>query len=347
MMLPIATSMSLDGVIYSMKVLLIGGAGFIGQRIAAQLCQREGYEIHIIDNFFRGKLDDVLQALVDNHGVKVMAADCTDPAAFTQLDADYDHVYMLASVVGVKYTEEIPNELIRINTALIFNTLEWIKNTDCKKVVFTSTSECYAGTIEAFEYAIPTPEDVPLCIEDIRHPRFTYAVTKMLGESGFFQYANVYGFECTVVRFHNVYGPRMGFKHVIPQVTQRFLDGETPFKIFGHDQTRSFNYVDDAVNGTILAMEHPDAAGEIFHIGDDVAEITIRELVEYIGEVVEAKVDYAPVDAPSGSVSRRCPDVSKARTVLGYSPQVDWKVGVKSTVEWYVDYLKAGKDVFE
>lgn len=330
-----------------MKVLLIGGAGFIGQRIAAELSSRSGYSVHIIDNFFRGKLDADLQALVDNHGVNVMQADCTKPEAFDQLDKDYDCVYMLASVVGVKYTEEIPNELIRINTALIFNTLEWIKNTECKKVVFTSTSECYAGTIEKFGYTIPTAEDVPLCIDDIKHPRFTYAVTKMLGESGFFQYANVYGFDCTVVRYHNVYGPRMGFKHVIPQVTQRLLDGETPFKMYGHDQTRSFNFVDDAVNGTILAMEHPDSNGEIFHIGDDVAEITIKELVEYIAECVDASPEYELVDAPSGSVSRRCPDVSKARKVLGYQPQTDWKHGVKQTVQWYVDYLQSGKDVFE
>ncbi len=330
-----------------MKVLLIGGAGFIGQRIAAELSQRQGYTVHIIDNFFRGKLDEDLQSLVDRYGVKVMQADCTVPSAFDQLDKDYDHVYMLASVVGVKYTEEIPNELIRINTALIFNTLEWIKHTDCKKVVFTSTSECYAGTIEKFGYTIPTPEDVPLCIDDIKHPRFTYAVTKMLGESGFFQYANVYGFNCTVVRYHNVYGPRMGFKHVIPQVTQRLLDKESPFKVFGHDQTRSFNFVDDAVQGTILAMEHPNSNGEIFHIGDDVAEITIKELVEHIAEVVGETPEYALVDAPSGSVSRRCPDVTKAREVLGYQPKTQWKDGVKETVAWYVDYLKSGKDVFE
>lgn len=329
------------------KVLIIGGAGFIGQRIAKYLCENRDCDIHIIDNFFRGKLDEKLKELVDNYGIKVMQADCTKSESFNQLDKDYDHVYMLASVVGVKYTEEIPNELIRINTFLIMNTLEWLKKTDCKKVLFTSTSECYAGTIEAFGYDIPTPEDVPLAIQDIKHPRFTYAVTKMLGESGFLQYANFYGFECTIIRYHNVYGPRMGFKHVLPQVTQRFLKNEDPFKIYGWDQTRSFNYISDAVQGTVLAMEHPNTNGEIFHIGDDAAEITIEELIRYIGELRVYKGTYEKVDAPSGSVSRRCPNVSKAREVLGYAPKVHWKEGVKETVEWYIDYIEAGKLIFE
>lgn len=329
------------------KVLLLGGAGFIGCNIAQRLATQGGYQITIADNFFRGKMDAYLEKLTSEHNIKVIGADFTVPASFDQLEKDYDQVYMLASVVGVKYTEEIPNELIRINTSLILHTLEWLKQAKCKKVVFTSTSECYAGTIEAFNYTVPTPETVPLCIDDISHPRFTYAVTKMLGESGFLNYARVFGFEATVLRYHNVYGPRMGFKHVIPQVTQRFLNGENPFKLIGHDQTRAFNFIDDAVEGTILCMEKPGTNGEIFHIGDMRSEITIGELVQYIGELMAYKGEYELVAAPSGSVSRRCPDTTKASRVLGYNPEVGWKEGVKQTVEWYINYLKSGGHVFE
>lgn len=330
------------------KVLLIGGAGFIGLRIAKFLAeQREGYSITIIDNFFRGKQDETLLKLQQQHGIKVFEADCTKPEAFDVLEKDYDHVYMLASVVGVEYTEKIPNEIIRINTALIFNTLEWIKNTSCGKVVFTSTSECYAGTIEAFHYTIPTPEEVPLTIEDIRHPRFTYAVTKMLGESGFMNYARVFGFKCTIVRYHNVYGERMGFKHVLPQVTQRLVEKEDPFKIYGADQTRSFCYVDDAVEGTVLSMETPAADGEIIHIGVQDEEIKIEELVKYMGELCNYTGVYQPVPAPSGSVSRRCPDITKAKRLFNYTPKTDLKTGVKKTVDWYKDYFTSGKLAYE
>ncbi|RQO67584.1 hypothetical protein DBR43_23975 [Pedobacter sp. KBW06] len=329
------------------KVLLIGGAGFIGFNITKFLAENRNYEITVADNFFRGKMDVLLTDLVDKYKIRVVNADFTNPASFDQLDKDYDQVYMLAAVVGVKYTEEIPNELIRINAFLALNTLEWLKTAQCKKVVFTSTSECYAGTIEAFDYQVPTPESVPLCIDDITHPRFTYAVTKMLGESGFMNYSKVFGFECTIVRYHNVYGPRMGFKHVIPQVTQRFLKNEDPFKIYGYDQTRSFNYIDDAVNGTVLAMETPGVSGEIFHIGDMTDELKIEELIKYIGELMDYKGTYEYESAPSGSVSRRCPDISKAQKMLGYDPKTSWKVGVKNTIEWYVNYINTGGDVFE
>jgi UDP-glucose 4-epimerase len=329
------------------KVLLIGGAGFIGLRISKYLGRKGGYQVTIIDNFFRGKLDQDLLELKELYYLTIINADCTDPVSFDKLDKNYDYVYMLASVVGVEYTSKMPNEIIRINTALIFNTLEWLKNASCKKVLFTSTSECYAGTIEAFNYTIPTPEEVPLCIEDIRHPRFTYAVTKMLGESGFINYSRVFGFECAIVRYHNIYGERMGFKHVIPQVVQRFVNGEDPFIIYGADQTRSFCYVDDAVNGTVLAMENEHSNSEIFHIGVQDEEILISDLVKYIGSFIGFKGQYITEKAPDGSVSRRCPDISKAKRVLGFQPEVSLKEGVKKTVDWYLQYLQSGKKVYE
>jgi UDP-glucose 4-epimerase len=331
----------------SKKVLIIGGAGFIGMSILSELVKKTGYEITVGDNFFRGKMDGELTLLVKENNIKVISADFTDPKAFYQLEDDYDYVYMLASIVGVGYTQEIPNELIRINAFLILNTLEWLKKSHCKKVLFSSTSECYAGTIESFNYKVPTHEEVPLCISDIMNPRFTYAVTKMLGESGFMQYSKVFGFDCTIVRYHNAYGPRMGFKHVIPQVVTRFLRGEDPFTIFGFDQTRAFNYIDDAVAGTIAAMENPLANGEIFHIGDMTSEITIEELVNYIGDLTGYQGTYVKHEAPPGSVSRRCPDTRKAEQLLGYTPQVHWKEGVKKTVEWYVNYIKSGNVIFE
>ena len=330
------------------KVLLIGGAGFIGLRICKFIAeQRKNHSITIIDNFFRGKLDEDLLNLQEKYSIKVINADCTVPESFNQLEKDYDQVYMLASVVGVEYTSKMPNEIIRINTALIFNTLEWLKNSQCKKVLFTSTSECYAGTIEAFNYTIPTPEEVPLTVEDIRHPRFTYAVTKMLGESGFMNYARVFGFDCTIVRYHNVYGERMGFKHVIPQVTQRLFAQENPFKIYGFDQTRTFCYVDDSVEGTVLAMESADANGEIFHIGVQDEEIKIEELIKMMGEMVGYSGTYELVAAPDGSVSRRCPDISKAKRMLNYQPKTDLKTGIQRTTEWYLNFLKSGKKPHE
>ena len=330
----------------SKKVLLLGGAGFIGFNITKYLAENRNYAITIADNFARGKQDVLFNELVKKHNINVVAGDYTDPKTFDLLDKEYDQVYMLASVVGVDNANSIPHEIIRINTALIFNTLEWIRRSKIGKVLFTSTSECYAGTVDAFGYAIPTPEQVPLCIEDIGHPRFTYAVTKMLGESGFLNYSRILGFEATIVRYHNVYGPRMGFKHVIPHLVVRFRKGETPFKVYGHDQTRAFCYITDAVKGTVLAMEQPGTNAEIYHIGTQ-DEITIGELIHYAGELMGFSGVYENAPTYPGSVSRRCPDITKARTQLGFEPEVLWKEGLQKTIAWYNQYLEEGNKVYE
>jgi nucleoside-diphosphate-sugar epimerase len=327
------------------KVLIIGGAGFIGYYLTKYLAENTDYKITIADNFFRGKMDEDLRKVVAHNDIKVIKADLTEAVYFQAFEKDYDQVYMLASVVGVDYTTSIPNEIIRINTALIFNTLEWLKTTKVKRTLFTSTSECYAGAVEAFNYKIPTPEEVPLTISDIKHPRFTYAVTKMLGESGFHNYAKVFGFENVIVRYHNVYGPRMGFKHVIPHLAQRFIKGEAPFKVYGHDQTRAFCYIDDAVRGTVDAMEK-GGNGETYHIGTQ-EEITIEDLIKHSGEVMGYKGTYENAPTYPGSVSRRCPDITKAKKELNYQPKVNWKKGVTKTMEWYADYINSGKKVYE
>lgn len=330
----------------SKKVLLLGGAGFIGYNITKYLAENRNYSLTIADSFARGKQDELFNALISKHGIKVVAGDYTDPETFDLLDKEYDQVYMLASVVGVDNANSIPHEIIRINTALIYNTLEWVRRSRIGKVLFTSTSECYAGTIDAFGYTIPTPEEVPLCIEDISHPRFTYAVTKMLGESGFLNYGRMLGFKITVVRYHNVYGPRMGFKHVIPHLVVRFRKGEEPFKVYGHDQTRAFCYISDAVKGTVLAMEQPGTNGEIYHIGTQ-EEITIGELIRYAGELMDFNGVYEDAPTYPGSVSRRCPDITKATTQLGFKPEVSWKNGLKETINWYNQYLEQGNKVYE
>ena len=186
---------------------------------------------------------------------------------------------------------------------------------------------------------IPTPESVPLCIDPIGHPRFTYAVTKMLGESGFLNYAKVLGFNCKIIRYNNVFGPKMGFGHISPHLVERFLNNENPFLIYGGDQTRSFCYIDDGALGTIQAMECEEATRDIFHIGSD-EEITIEELVLESGKFFDFKGEYKMAQTYPGSVSRRCPDLTKAKKLLGYVNNVKWQDGLIKTLEWYHDYFQ-------
>ncbi len=323
------------------KILIIGGAGFIGVNLAKFLVKNRDYEITLADFAF---LRDLSQYFTPKElaGIKILKNDFTLPKAFLELERDYKYVFMLASVVGVNNTLEMPDEVIRVNTSLIINCLEWLKTTNVKRVLFSSTSETYSGSTELLDCAIPTNETVPLCIEDVSSPRFTYAITKILGESAFLTYSKKYAFEATIVRYHNAFGPDMGFKHVIPHLVERFVNKENPFRMYGSEQTRAFSYIDNTIEGTVLAMEAENAAGEIFHLGDS-EEITIEELIKTVGEMMGFRGNYIPAQTYPGSVSRRCPDINKARRMLSYEPKVNWKVGLKETVKWYSDYFEMHK----
>ena len=137
------------------KVLIMGGAGFIGFNIAKFLQQKEGYQITIADNLSRGKMDNFLSDFIKNENVNFIEGDFTNKETFQKLDKDYDYFYMLAAVVGVNNTLKKPSEIIRVNTKLTINTLDWLSKNTVKKVIFTSTSENYAGTIDKFGYKVP------------------------------------------------------------------------------------------------------------------------------------------------------------------------------------------------
>jgi UDP-glucose 4-epimerase len=324
------------------KVLIIGAAGFIGRNIMSHLVERGDCHVTAADLTPGSNWKEIESDREKSLRFRSVIADFTEPRAWEQLETIYDEVYMLAAIVGVNRTLKAPSEVIRTNTLLTMNTLQWLSKDSASRLLFSSSSENYAGTSSVGEVAIPTPESVPLCISDIKHPRWTYAITKMHGESAFLHSASVLGYECIVVRYQNIIGPEMGFGHAIPHIVERFVRGdESPFKIYGWNQTRSFCHIDDAVKGTVGAMENKGSAGEIYHIGNQ-QEITIEELTRHVGELMDYDGDYEAAVTYPGSVERRCPDVSKAAIDFGYKPTVDWKEAVARTVSWYQEYFLSG-----
>jgi nucleoside-diphosphate-sugar epimerase len=321
----------------------MGGAGFIGYGITDFLVRNRDCIVTVIDDFSGGQNDEELKALATSERVRVRSMDLSRPEVYGHLER-HDHVYVLASVVGVNRCLEEPEEVIRINTGIISNTTEWLRTARPSRVLFASSSENYAATTDLFDYAIPTPEEVPLTIADTRHPRFSYAVTKILGESAFFSYGRRLGIHTTVVRYQNIYGPRMGFKHAIPHIIERIVRGQQPVRIYGHEQTRAFAYRDDAAKGTVLALESNASDQEVYHIGND-DEITIDTLTRTIGRLMGYCGDYAPAPTYPGSVSRRCPDVSKATRDLGYSPSVPLEEGLRRTIGWYRSFFESDEPI--
>jgi nucleoside-diphosphate-sugar epimerase len=323
------------------SVLILGGAGFIGYHIARYLVENRDYTLTIVDDFSNDPGDRDFQSLRDRHNIQVITADLSKPESFAVLNTRYDDIYALASVVGVNRCIEQPEEVIRIKTSVILNTVEWLRAAKPSRVLFASSSENYAATTDTFNYPVPTAESVPLCIADTRHPRFTYAVTKILGESAFFTYGHKLGIHTTVVRYQNIYGPRMGFKHAIPHIIERIYKGENPVKVYGADQTRAFCYCADVAEGTARALESDTSDQQVYHIGNN-NEITIDTLTRTIGDIMGYTGLYEAAPTYPGSVSRRCPDISKAKTELAYNPKTALEAGLEKTVAWYKTFFDSG-----
>jgi UDP-glucose 4-epimerase/UDP-glucuronate decarboxylase len=319
------------------RILVLGGAGFIGLHLIRRLTAEGGVDITAVDNHFRGRDDEDLRALGDSETVRFIECDLTDRATYHTLGGNYDEVYLLAGIVGVAYTESMPEKVVHTNSMVVLNTLEWLKESSGAKLAFTSTSETYAGSLEALaDFPIPTPEDVPLAITDILNPRFSYAASKIMGEAAVAAYARAFGIPSVIIRYHNIYGPRMGYEHVIPELSLRILRGEDPFRLYGADQRRAFCYVSDAVEATVAAMAAAASEPEIFHIGNDADEIRIDRLLDRLFDIAgfqPKEIDH--VAAPHGSPSRRCPSITKARDRLGFEPRVDLDEGLLSTFDWY------------
>ncbi|HEX9999553.1 MAG TPA: NAD-dependent epimerase/dehydratase family protein [Actinoplanes sp.] len=317
------------------KALLLGGAGFIGLHLARRLVT-DGFEVTIVDDFSRGRQDADLDALRAHPAVRVVSADLTDPAAYAGLPSGWDQIYLLAAVVGVRNVEQDPARVVRVNTLAAMHLLDWVAPGE--RVFFASTSEVYAGGVDAGVVGVPTAEDIPVMISDITAPRFAYAVSKLLGEAAFLHTARAKGFDAVIGRFHNVYGPRMGADHVVPEMSLRAESGEDPFRVPGADQFRAFCHVDDAVEAMVRLMGTPAAAGQIVHIGNDREETNIGDLAKLVLRVAGVSPEIEASPAPAGSVHRRCPDLDRLRSLTGYEPTVTLEEGVRSTFAWYATH---------
>ena len=289
-------------------------------------------------------MDEDFQKILDDKRVTFFALDLTAPTSYEKLGSGYDHVYHLAAVNGTKAFYEMPHEVLRVNTLSLIYMLEWFRKENNKgKFCFAASNEAYAGGLSVFgQLPIPTPENVPLVIEDTYNPRWSYAGTKIIGELFVIHYAKMYDFRALLVRPHNFYGPRAGYRgHVIPDFCERIAAKTDPFPIYGADNTRTFCYIEDAVRAMKMLMDSPKTDTqpiETVHIGD-FEEITMKELAEKMFEVTgftPASLDIKT--DPPGSTKRRLADVTKLQALTGWKPEVSLKEGLKKTYEWYTTY---------
>lgn len=321
------------------KILITGGAGFIGYHLAKRLAEQT-HEVTIADNFFRSSRDADFEALLKRPNVKLIEGDLTQQAAWDTVGDGYDEVYHLVGINGTKLFYEIPHEVLRIGVSTTMNVLEWFRSKNKKenaKILYTSSNEAYAGALEAFgQLPLPTPENVPLVIADTYNPRWSYGGQKLIGELFFIHYAKAYNFRMSIVRPHNFYGPRAGYEHVIPDTIARIVTKVDPFPIYGADNTRDFCYIDDAVEAMQVVMESTKTDEGTYHIGAN-QETVIADLIEKIFENTgwhPKKLDIK--NSPAGSVKRRLADVSKIKRDTGWQAKTSLEEGLRKTVDWYL-----------
>ena len=319
-----------------MKVLITGGTGFVGSNLARYLAEN-GSEVTICDNNFRGRFDSYIEDLIDDHNIKFIKCDLTETKEFDKLEQDYDEIYHLAAINGTGNFYKIPEVVLRVNLLSVLNLLDWVVTNKIKsKLLFSSSSEAYAGTLEK---SIPTPENISLCVDDVFNPRWSYGGSKIVGELLFINYAKRHDLDMRIIRYHNIYGPRMGFEHVIPQFSRRAANLENPFNMHAGSHTRAFCYIDDAVEATCLAMRSPESKGQIVNVGTN-EETTISDIAKMIFKFAGYEPKTQENDPPEGSTPRRCPDIKKLCNLTNFQPKISLQEGVKRTYEWYKNYYE-------
>ncbi len=320
-----------------MRILITGGAGFIGFHLARYHAGR-GDEVHLMDNLFKseGRRDRDLDALLERPNVRMHVLDLTQPLVSVDISGELDIVYHLAAINGTRLFYEIPYDVARINLLATIHLLDWLRGRAVGRILYTSTSEVYAGCEAVGLLTIPTPESIPVVFEQPTPTRFSYGTSKFMGEFLCMQFGRTNGVAASVIRYHNIFGPRMGQKHVIPEFILRAQRREDPFAVFGGDETRAFCYVDDAVDATHRVATTPACVQEITHIGNMKEEITIQELARLVLSLMGVAVSIEERGRRSDSVSRRCPDTTKLRDLTGFEAKVSLRDGLRSTIDWYL-----------
>lgn len=313
------------------KILVTGGSGFIGSALVKALVVA-GNHVRVLDDNSRGsprRLKDVEKK------IDFMAGDIRDPETVARAVQDMDEVHHLAFVNGTEFFYSQPDLVLDVGVRGMINVLDACQKHNVGTLVLASSSEVYQ-----LPPHIPTAEDAPLVVPDVQNPRYSYGAGKLISEVMAINYGRKRFKRVLVFRPHNVYGPDMGWEHVIPQfalrlhgLAQKQATDPLPFTIQGNgEHTRSFCFIDDLVAGVMIMREKGEHLG-IYHIGTQ-EEVAIGELARRIARAAGRRIELEPGPPAAGGTPRRCPDISKLAK-LGYKPRVPLDEGLKPTLEWY------------
>jgi UDP-glucose 4-epimerase len=307
------------------KVLVTGGAGFIGSHMVEKLLEL-GAKVSVVDIMLCG---NKVAHLKGHKDLSIHEVDVTDSSAVAPLFAGQDIVFHLAAVVGVEETQDEPVHLLDVEVGGTASIIALAAKNKVKRFVFASSSEVYGDSIE------PMVEEGPF------NPKSTYALCKLIGEHYCRAYYKKFGLEFTALRYFNSYGPRQDERFVLSRFIKRAMDGQELFIYGDGTQTRDFTYVGDSVHMSLLAGAMDSGVNQIFNFGTGRA-VSINSLADIVldklnlkGKVKVSHIDYDQRRTREIEVFSRLANVEWAEKLLEYRPVTGLENGMQKTIDWY------------
>jgi UDP-glucose 4-epimerase len=321
-----------------MKILVTGGAGFIGSHLADRLTAT-GEEVFVVDDLSTGSLRNI-QQLQEHPGFHLAVDTILNEAVMNELVFKCDEVYHMAAVVGVKQIMNRPVETLETNvkgTEMILR----LANRHKRQVLIASTSEVY-GKVMNGDSTCGLSEDTDRLMGATTKRRWAYACSKALDEFLALAYFEEKKLPVIIARLFNTVGPRQTGQYgmVIPNFVQKALIGK-PIIIHGDGtQSRSFTHVSDVVEALIGLMAEPQAVGQVINVGG-CEEVSIKDLALLVKEMTgsHSEIEHIPYENAYGpgfeDMQRRCPDISKVRKLVGFEPKIDLRGIIRSVIDYY------------
>jgi len=306
-----------------MRYLVTGGAGFIGSNTVDELVRR-GHSVVVLDDLSSGKEDNLAEI---RNKITFIKGSITDIEVVRKAMHEAEYVLHLAARTSVPRSVKDPIETNKINIDGTLNVLVAAKELKVKRVVFAASSSAYGETATLPKVETMQPE-----------PISPYGVTKYVGELYGQTFGRCYGLENVALRYFNIFGPRQDpgspYSGVLAKFCTAFLEDTQPVVFGDGEQTRDFTYVENAVLANLLACEAPNVSGKVFNVGVG-ARISLNEVLRELGKITSKTLE-AKYDAPrDGDIRDSQADISQAREILGYEPQVTFEEGLRRTFEWY------------
>ncbi len=300
------------------KVLVTGGAGFIGSHLAEELSKK--HDVTILDDFSAGK-----ESNIKDFKHKLIKGDIRDEETLAKAMKGQEYVFHLAAIVSVPYSVEHPKKTHEVNATGTLKVLHAAKEANVKRVIYASSAAVYGD-----EPSLPKTEESPL------KPQTPYGLQKLTSEYYCIMYHSLYNMETVVMRNFNVYGPRQDpnsqYSGVISKFVNIIKDGKQP-TIYGDGmQTRDFVFVGDVVQAYLKAMTAKNAAGNIFNIGTGI-QVSLKELLVHLSELLGKKVTPKYEAGKQGDIKHSVADISKAKKLLGYKPELLFHEGLQQTIK--------------